>query len=107
MCQGRVYFRREANKPQAGQAALVAYKSGPWGETAFSMQTGCVGGGKTVRDPPRDPMPKDGHWVHDSLGGAPNGRPVQETRGKERLCQRETEVWRKAHSRSGEAADSG
>ena len=42
------------------------------------MEKGCVSGGKTVGDPPTDLTPKDGHWVHDSWGGAPNSKPVQE-----------------------------
>jgi len=33
------------------------------------MQTYCVGGEKTVGDPPADPSPKNGHLVHDGRGG--------------------------------------
>ena len=40
------------------------------------MQTGCVGGGKTVGDPPADPTLEDGHWVHDSRGGSKQQTPT-------------------------------
>jgi len=80
-CRGRVYLRGGANKPQASQATLVAYKSRQRRETGFPVQTSRVGGGKTVGDPPTDPTPKDGHWVHDGWGGAPNSRPVKENPG--------------------------
>jgi len=33
------------------------------------MQTRCVGGDKTIGDPPTDPSPKDWHWVQDGRGG--------------------------------------
>jgi len=56
----------------------VAYQSGQRVETGFPVEKGCVSGGKTVGDPPTDLTPKDGHWVHDSWGGAPNSKPVQE-----------------------------
>jgi len=80
-CRGRVYLQGGANKPQASQSTLVVYESRQRGETGFTVQTSCVGGGKIVGDPPTDPTPKDGHGVHDSRGGAPHSRPVQEKRG--------------------------
>jgi len=51
------------------------------GETGFPVQTSRVGHGKTVGDPPTDPIPKDGHSVHASRGGALNNRPVEENQG--------------------------
>ena len=47
----------------------MVYKNREGGETGFSVQTCCVGGGKTVGDPSADPSPKGGHQVHDGSGG--------------------------------------
>ena len=48
----------------------MEYKSRQRGETGLPMQTYCVGGEKTIGDPPTDPSPKDGHRVQDGRGGS-------------------------------------
>jgi len=85
----------------------VAYKNRERGKTAFPVQTCYVGGGKTVGDPPTDPMPKNGHRAHDRRGRVPDRRPIQENRSKERARQGETKVGWKAHPGGGEAANRG
>ena len=56
------------------------------------MQTCSVGGRETVGDPPTDPMPENGHWVNDSLGGLQIANPyrrigARRERAKERQRQ--------------------
>jgi len=52
------------------------YKRRYWGETGFSVQTCCVGGGKTVSDPPADSMTENRHRAHDRRGSVPDTRPI-------------------------------
>jgi len=60
------------------------------------MQTSCVGGEKTVSDPPTDPSPKDGHRVQDGRRGVPDSGPIEENWSKERTRQGEAKVGWKA-----------
>jgi len=71
------------------------------------VQTYQVGGGKTVGDPPTDPMPENGHWAHDRQGRVPDSGPIQEDRCKERTRLGETKIGWKAHPGGGEAANRG
>ena len=63
------------------------------------MQTCYVGRGKTIGDPPTDPVPKHGHRTHHRRGRVADSRPVKENWSEKRTRQGETKVGRKAHPR--------
>jgi len=56
------------------------------------MQTCCVGGGKTISDPPAEPMPKNRHWVHDGRGGFQTADPYRRI-GARRKRAKERHRW--------------
>jgi len=85
----------------------MAYKNRQRGKTGLPLQTCYVGGGKTIGDPPTDPVPKNGHRTHDRWGRVPDSGSVKENWSKKRTRQGVTEIGRKAHPWGGEAADPG